>query len=226
MPFYYTLREKAAEAGYVVYMGKDKFENEDLLKYGWPEDLWFHVDKLSSAHVYLRCPPRNKEGAPLNWKVDIPKRVIQDCCQIVKHNSIEGSKLAKCDIVITPFPNLHKDDQKMVTGQVGFHVEKDRITLSCEKDKETIKMLEKTKTWQDVDLRTEREQRDQEETVARKKAYKDQVAAEKALKKQRDEEAAARDYSLLENEDAMTSNKDFEATEDASAAVDYEDDFM
>ena len=64
MPFYYTLREKAAEAGYLVYMGKDKFENEvkpsrasgcaevrlqDLLKYGWPEDLWFHVDKLSSG---------------------------------------------------------------------------------------------------------------------------------------------------------------------------------
>ncbi|KAF5923527.1 hypothetical protein HPG69_006698 [Diceros bicornis minor] len=27
---------------------------EDLIKYGWPEDIWFHVDKLSSAHVYLR----------------------------------------------------------------------------------------------------------------------------------------------------------------------------
>ena len=49
MPFYYTLREKAVAAGYVVYMGKDKFENEELLKYGWPEDLWFHVDKLSSG---------------------------------------------------------------------------------------------------------------------------------------------------------------------------------
>jgi len=22
-------------------MGKDKYENEDLIKYGWPEDLWF-----------------------------------------------------------------------------------------------------------------------------------------------------------------------------------------
>ncbi|XP_035178547.1 coiled-coil domain-containing protein 25 isoform X2 [Oxyura jamaicensis] len=28
--------------------------DEDLIKYGWPEDIWFHVDKLSSAHVYLR----------------------------------------------------------------------------------------------------------------------------------------------------------------------------
>lgn len=40
--------------GHVIYMGKDKFENEELIKYGWDEDIWFHVDDLSSAHVYLR----------------------------------------------------------------------------------------------------------------------------------------------------------------------------
>lgn len=43
-----------AEGGAVLYMGKDKFENEDLIKYAWPEDVWFHVDKESSAHVYIR----------------------------------------------------------------------------------------------------------------------------------------------------------------------------
>ncbi|KAI8853665.1 hypothetical protein BC829DRAFT_424615 [Chytridium lagenaria] len=45
----------------VLYMGKDKFENEELIKYGWDEDVWFHVDKMSSAHVYLRLP-RNKKN--------------------------------------------------------------------------------------------------------------------------------------------------------------------
>lgn len=40
--------------GHVMYMGKDKYENEDLIRYGIPEDVWFHVDNLSSAHVYLR----------------------------------------------------------------------------------------------------------------------------------------------------------------------------
>jgi len=33
------------------------FSDEDLIKWGWPEDVWFHVDKLSSAHVYLRLRP-------------------------------------------------------------------------------------------------------------------------------------------------------------------------
>lgn len=30
--------------------------NESHYRFGWPEDVWFHVDKLSSAHVYLRLP--------------------------------------------------------------------------------------------------------------------------------------------------------------------------
>lgn len=42
------------EDGHTLYMGKDKHENEDLIRYGFPEDVWFHVDNLSSAHVYLR----------------------------------------------------------------------------------------------------------------------------------------------------------------------------
>ena len=43
---------------FVIYMGADKHENEHLIKWGWPEDIWFHVDSLSSAHVYLRCPEK------------------------------------------------------------------------------------------------------------------------------------------------------------------------
>lgn len=43
-----------ASDGTLLYMGKDKFENEELIKHGWPEDIWFHVDGLSSAHVYAR----------------------------------------------------------------------------------------------------------------------------------------------------------------------------
>jgi len=26
---------------YVIYMGKDKYENEDLIKYGLPTDIWY-----------------------------------------------------------------------------------------------------------------------------------------------------------------------------------------
>ena len=44
MVFYFTLPPKAHARGFRVYMGRDKYENEDLLKYGWKEDVWFHVE--------------------------------------------------------------------------------------------------------------------------------------------------------------------------------------
>ena len=75
--------------GYMMYMGKDKFENEELIKYGLPEDIWFHVDKLSSAHVYLRMKPSQTLE-------DVPESIIMECAQLVKANSIEGN--------IWPFP--------------------------------------------------------------------------------------------------------------------------
>jgi len=63
-----VLRVRAVK--YTLYMGRDKIENEDLIKFGWPNDVWFHVSNLSSAHVYLRMP----EGMSIR---QIPERQIQ-----------------------------------------------------------------------------------------------------------------------------------------------------
>jgi len=57
--------------------------DEELIKYGWEEDVWFHADKLSSAHIYLRLP----EGA--SWESITPELLV-DCAQLTKANSIEG----------------------------------------------------------------------------------------------------------------------------------------
>ena len=59
------------------------FSDEDLIRYAWPQDVWFHVDKLSSAHVYLRMPES------MTWD-KIPEALLVDCAQLVKANSIEG----------------------------------------------------------------------------------------------------------------------------------------
>jgi predicted ribosome quality control (RQC) complex YloA/Tae2 family protein len=81
--------------GYTIYMGKDKFENEELIKHGWEEDLWFHADKLSSAHVYLRT---NGD----KWD-ELPEDLLQDLGQLTKANSIQGNKLDNVVIVYTPW---------------------------------------------------------------------------------------------------------------------------
>ena len=38
MVFYFKVRPEAGD--FVIYMGLDKHENEDLIKYGLPEDMW------------------------------------------------------------------------------------------------------------------------------------------------------------------------------------------
>ncbi len=82
-------------------MGKDKFENEELLKYGWPEDIWFHVDNFSSAHVYIRL----NKGETIK---DINPTLLAECCQLTKYHSIKGKKEKMVKIVFTPFGNLKK----------------------------------------------------------------------------------------------------------------------
>ena len=72
--------------------------DEELIKYAWPQDVWFHVDKLSSAHVYLRM----SEG--MVWE-NIPQTLLIDCAQLVKANSIEG---AKAVLVHVSFSLSHK----------------------------------------------------------------------------------------------------------------------
>ena len=43
----------AVEPPVALFMGLDKHENEELIKWGWPEDVWFHVDKVGL--VVGRC---------------------------------------------------------------------------------------------------------------------------------------------------------------------------
>lgn len=43
----------------------------------------FHVDKMSSAHVYLRM----RKGQTID---DISEGLLEDCAQLVKANSIQG----------------------------------------------------------------------------------------------------------------------------------------
>lgn len=210
----------------MLYMGKDKYENEDLIKYGWPEDVWFHVDNLSSAHVYARLPP----GSTMD---DMSEDLIRDCAQLVKANSIEGCKKPSVVVIYTPWGNLKKDGG-MEAGQVSFFNEKlVRKHVVLEKDKETLKRLGKTKDEKHPNLAEERQQRDNEERSALKAAARDKSKAEKQLEEQRKKEKAERSYDRLFNAaDGKTEGGasggagGVEATEDVTASRAFEDDFM
>jgi hypothetical protein len=195
-----------------LYMGNDKFENEELLKWGWPEDIWFHVSKLSSAHVYLRL----KEGETID---DVPTALIDDCCQLVKANSIQGNKMNDVEIVYTPWTNLKKT-ASMDVGQVSFHNDKEVRKVKVEKRiNAIINRLEKTRVVKDnVDLRAEREARDARERAKQHQSIKEQKQREKEEQKRKEEFKRLQSYETVMKEEKMTSNKEVNSNLD--------DDFM
>jgi len=192
---------------YTIYMGVDKYENEDLIKYGWPEDIWFHVDKVSSAHVYLRL----KTDETIE---DIPPEVLSDCAQLVKANSIQGNKMPNVQIVYTPWANLKKTGD-MAVGQVGFHKSKDVKRVHVEnRINETVNRLNKTKIEKHPDLQEEKEDRNRLERNKAKKLLLEQRKKEKEEIRKRKEEQELRSYSSLFTEDSMASNQDGNDSDD------------
>ncbi len=70
----------------------------------------FHVDKLSSAHIYLRL----RDGE--TWD-NIPEELLTDLAQLTKANSIEGRFLTP-GLSRLPFP----DNPRQQKGQHHHHL--------------------------------------------------------------------------------------------------------
>ena len=186
-----------------MYMGRDKFENEDLIKFGWNCDLWFHVDDLSSAHVYLRLP----KGFTLDT---IPESVLEECSQLVKANSIQGNKEDNIKIVYTMWSNLKKR-KSMATGQIGFHDRKACHFTKVEKRKnEIVNALNKTKEEKDSSfIKTSWEEYQRKERQKERRRKKKEAAEIKKLKEEEAKAAKLRSYEgVMDNENDMTSNAD------------------
>ncbi|KAI5465390.1 coiled-coil domain-containing protein 25 [Mariannaea sp. PMI_226] len=220
MVYYFT--SNVVEPAGFVYVGKDKFENEDLIKFGWEEDVWyeisfpvFHVDKLSSAHIYLRMT----EGQ--QWD-SLPEDLVMDLAQLTKANSIEGNKKDNITIIYTPWSNLKKDGS-MEVGQVGFHDQrKVKRILVPQRENPIVNRLNKTKVEKKPDLKQERDdrlrelrKRDQAAQVQRRKEEAKQAQEWKEKKWQKDH---AYDELFTEDNMAASSNQDRDEN--------WEDDFM
>ncbi|KAH8728829.1 hypothetical protein GQ44DRAFT_757224 [Phaeosphaeriaceae sp. PMI808] len=211
---YYFSSNTTSPAAF-IYVGKDKVENEDLIKHGWDEDVWFHADKLSSAHIYVRLP----EGE--DWE-QMNKDLLVDCAQLTKANSIEGNKKDNVTIVYTPWNNLKKDGS-MAVGQVGFKDQRKVKRIHVEqRENPIVNRLNKTKTEKFPDLREEKEtrlkelgKRDRETQQARRKEEARIAKERKELAWQKDH---AYDDMMTEDNLAQSSNQDRDE--------DFLDDFM
>ena len=161
----------------IIYMGKDKYENEDLIRFAWPDrDIWFHVEDLSSAHVYLRLPNTIQDYS------EIPDEIIQECAQLTKANSIAGCKKASCGINYTWARNLKKTIG-METGAVTFHNQSIVKRISINKDKEMIKRIMKTKTEAYPNLEEQLNDHNEEVKIEESAHIREEFQAQKAAAK-------------------------------------------
>ncbi|XP_073020981.1 uncharacterized protein [Primulina huaijiensis] len=215
MVFYFKARPESGD--YTIFMGLDKHENEELIKYGFVEDIWFHVDKMSSAHVYLRL----HKGQTID---DISEGVLEDCAQLVKANSIQGNKVNNVDVVYTPWQNLKKT-ASMDVGQVGFYNPKMVRTVRVEKRiNEIVNRLNKTKVERKPDLKAEREAVNAAERAERKHQLREKKRKEELEKLEKDRQADLRSYKNLMVAEKMTSNKEIASTN--KSLQELEEDFM
>ena len=216
MVFYFTPSGSEATK-HVIYVGRDKVENEDLIKYGFPLDVWFHVSKMSSAHVYVRVA----HGETID---DITPEELEDCAQLVKANSIMGNKENNVTIVYTPWANLKKTNS-MEVGQVGFHDDKLVRKIKVEKRKnEIVHRLNKTKVEAFPDLALERDAYEQAIREEKKQHYREEEFKRLEEERIREADRGARSYDHIMNTDNMTTNKQNAAK--YASFEEAEDDFM
>ncbi|KAJ7965985.1 Coiled-coil domain-containing 25 [Quillaja saponaria] len=215
MVFYFKARPEVGD--YTIFMGLDKHENEELIKYGFPEDIWFHVDKMSSAHVYVRL----HKGQTID---DISEGLLEDCAQLVKANSIQGNKVNNVDIVYTPWANLKKT-ASMDVGQVGFHNPKMVRTVKVEKRiNEIVNKLNRTKVERKPDLKAELEAVNGAERAERKQQIREKKRHEELERLEKEKQAELRSYKGLMVSENMTSNKQMASA--SKSLQELEEDFM
>ncbi|AGO12715.1 AaceriADR243Cp [[Ashbya] aceris (nom. inval.)] len=149
MVYFYDLIAADSSDVYWIAVGRNKEENDLLIKHGYRElnYLWFHVDKYASAHIYVKLHTKQQSAS------DLPRDVLNACMQLCKSESVQGNKLAQCDIVSTPWHNLRKAGY-MKPGEVAFKSTKAIVKLQCAgRDNKLLNQLRKRRVdlYEDVE---------------------------------------------------------------------------
>ncbi|TKR82869.1 hypothetical protein L596_016543 [Steinernema carpocapsae] len=210
----------------LLYMGRDKVENEELIRWGWPEDVWFHVDNLrrpTSTFGYhkdrrLKMYRRNSSRtAPSSSRPTVSRRHgrrDQTTGSVADRRSngfqtiLHGCKMNEVGVCYTMWENLRKTGE-MDVGQIGFHSDKAVKRIKVEKKNEIVNRLNKTEIKDHiVDFQAEREARDSKLRAVEKAKKREFLSKQDEERKKMEQEKEARSYDRLFKDEKMTSNAD------------------
>ena len=157
-------------------MGSDKNENDYLISQATDRVIFFHVDDLPSAHVYLQLEP----GEGLR---DVSHALLQDALQLCKANSAKGNKLSNVVVIYTLGSNLRKTNH-MKPGEVGFFNDKEvRKILVAKRDEKIMNRLNKTKQ----KVMSGKAQREKEQQARERQRQKAEAKQQKRIKRKQEQ---------------------------------------
>ena len=99
---------------YLFHVGRDKYDNWNLIDGSKPWDLWFHLENEPSSHVVLEME-LEKNGIK-----NIPRAVIKRGAGLCKEHSSSKS-MSNCPIIYTTIDKLVKGREVgsvHISGQV------------------------------------------------------------------------------------------------------------
>lgn len=169
-----------------IYVGKDKHENSFLVKNGIEKDVWFHVENLSSAHVYLQM----KEEEDFDF---LEKDWIEKCAQLTKETSIDGSKCLKVWVVFTEWTNLREG---LNPGEVFFHDKRKTKRVLVEGNNRKVFNFFK-KNRKEIEIEKHIEEQRERLSLRRKEAFdkkKQENILFKQKRKKKEDDKKARKY--------------------------------
>ncbi|VVC41004.1 Hypothetical protein CINCED_3A007812 [Cinara cedri] len=181
--------------------GVNSHENDVLIEKMTPIDVWFHVENMSSAHVYLKL----RDDETLD---DIPKPLLEDACQLVKANSIQGCKLPEVKVIYTMWSNLKKLPG-MKPGEVAFHHPNIVRKVVVKKEKAIVNRLLKTEESVEYDYEWYKGSWEHQQFFKQKAEQKLQLEKKKEEERKRREANELKCYSSLMKTENMTANTDY-----------------
>ena len=86
--------------GFIILVGKNKYENALLLETAEPHDYWIHVKDYPSGHVIIKNPT----------KIRIPTKVIKRACCILKSSNNKHKSIRELEFSVTKRENISLTD--------------------------------------------------------------------------------------------------------------------
>jgi hypothetical protein len=109
-----TKGRRFEKEGFEILVGRNAFENDELLQMASKNDIWLHARGVKGSHVIIRCKRQNP-----------PDYIIEFAASLAAHFSeARGNKLAPVIFVERKFVRKSK---KLATGQVM--VEREKVVM-------------------------------------------------------------------------------------------------